>query len=206
MWVKYLTQNKILKDTHWALADAILKRNSIVVDPRKLVEFNESQLFLTADSNVKLQRRCSDVDNNIPPITVGNWDDLVHLDFKLFKCSLERLNNACTNVLLYRFLTNRQPLKILHLSLDEPGTGSFMLLSSLPEKLQINGNVVIEINDRTDSIKNTAQARKLIDFPCFKSNPNVLTIEYFKTILDYNRGWSLTISESNTEPFYFWDV
>jgi hypothetical protein len=206
MWVKYLTKNRISNQVYYALEDSIKKRNSIVVDPRKLFEFNQPDLVFTYNSSVKLQRRCDDVDNNVPPVPVEDWDELVFIDFKLFKCSLDREKKICANVLLHRFLTNKQPLKILHISLDNLGQGAFMLLSSLPDYLSVNGKVYIEINDRTDSIQNISQARKLINFPCFKSNPNILTVEYFKTKIGYNRGYSLMISEPDTKPFYFWDV
>jgi hypothetical protein len=176
-------------------------KNSIVINPYHLYKQNDSSLYNTTSTDIKLYRSCHDVDVdvNIDPIPVGNWDRFVFCDYKLYQVNLNETNNSWQKLLLNKFTNNFQPTKILHISLDEPGTDVVALLNTVQD-IQINGKLVIEINDRTETVNSIAEARNLAGL---FNRPEISLVYYWHTGYNLKLSYGLEISGPTGRAEYF---
>lgn len=174
-------------------------KSSVVINPNYLIKHNDSSLYNTTSTDIKLYRSCHDIVVDIDPMPIGNWDQFVFCDYKLFQVNLDDIFNAWPKLLLNKFTSNFQPTKILHISLDEPGTDAIAQLNTLQD-LQINGRLVIEINDRTDTIDTIEEARKLA---VLFNRPEIVLVYYWNNGYHNKVSYGLEISDPNSCATFF---
>jgi hypothetical protein len=183
------------------------RNNGIVLNPYYLFKYNDPLLYNTTSTDIKFYRNCHDVDDPIthPPEPIRNWDSVVFCDFKLYDVSLHPATMSWVNAILNKFTNNFQPTKILHISLDQSGTDVLKLLNTIPiQSLQINNKLVIEIYDRTETIKTSQEARTKI--ANLFNRPEILLTYYWNTSYHSDTGYGLEISDSNSSIDFFKNI
>jgi hypothetical protein len=156
------------------------RRNKIVIDQYTV---NNTGLFL---------RQCTDLDDHIEPEFVDNWADLIYCDFKV----RPGLGNSYS--LLEQFALNSQAVKILHISLDNPGESAAQLLDSIPA-FRKNGKLIVEINDRSETVNSIEAARSLVNFIHFPADH----LYYWNSKIDVWGGYGLELSDTGSQPEYY---
>lgn len=173
------------------LTDVYAQNNNISQRHRRIV-IDTDRIY--SNSPGYFLRQCSDVDYCIPAEYINNWHELIYCDFKIRDSVFP---SACLD-LLEKFTLNPQPIKILHISLDIENVDAKKLIGSVP-KFRKNNKVIIEINDRTDTISSSDDARLLLK--CIQAP--VDHVYYWNSKLFSWGGYGLELSDPQSQPVYY---
>ena len=148
------------------------------------------------DNGTLLWHACTDIDVGLKKVIINpkDWNGFQYCDYKLYK------NISSAQVIsLNKFLSNPQPFKILHISLDQRKANAFDLLKQLGD-LKWSGELSIEINDRTETLTSLDEIRKITDF--FPID-EILCLEYLNAKYDKPEAFWVDLKDPNSQIVYY---
>jgi hypothetical protein len=189
--------------------DNNLRSHSIVIDPWVFIVPSNNDHYALLEHNQWLNRQganhfyrnCQDPDRGIAREKIQNFQEINTIDYKLYSINLS--NHAAAR-LLNRILTNPQPRKLLHISMDDQQCRYPEHLMDTFRRLEFTGQLAIEIVESCAlrfSIDRAHSYRQ-----CFPiDNPNLLSIDYHYNF-ENKSAVMLDLINPTVEPFYYSSV
>ena len=143
-------------------------------------------------------RRCTDPDNGIARELVQNFTAINSVDYKIFSVNLSKHFAASV---LNRILTNPEPRKLLHISIDDQECRYPEHLMETFCGMEFTGQLAIEIVDNSGlrySLDRTLKYRQCLPL----SNPNLISIDYHYNFENGSAAFVDLIAKEPVTQFY----
>ena len=178
----------------------------LVIDPWGFIEASDRDHYTLLMNNQWVNRSgpsyfyrcCTDPDLGIAREQVQNFTTINYVDYKIYSVNL---SNHSAARLLNRILTNPEPRKLLHISLDDQQCRYPEHLMDTFRRMEFRGDLAIEIVESSALRFSAARARSYRQ--CFpQNNPNLRSIDYHYNF-DHSSAVFLDLLDLAGEPYYY---